>query len=81
MIPKNTLHRFIHEKVNDVPLADGQSCKIAVQAINNWLEAGYISLDDPVDRKLEVLAGIFNKTSPKTADVLRKQLNIVRDYP
>ena len=80
MIPKNTLHRFIHEGVSDVPLADGKSCKIAVMAINNWLEAGYISLDDSVERKLEVLIGIFNKISPKTANVLQKQLDIVRNY-
>ena len=80
MIPKNTLHRFIHEGVNDVPLADGKSCRIAIEAINNWLEAGYISLDDPVERKLEVLIGIFNKISPKTANVLQKQLDIVRNY-
>lgn len=80
MIPKNTLHRFIHEGVNDVPLADGKSCRIAVEAINNWLEAGYIHLDDPLEQKLLTLITIFNTLEPRTAEVLRKQLHIVRDY-
>ena len=80
MIPKNTLHRFIHDGVNDVPLADGKSCRIAVEAINNWLEAGYIHLDDPLDQKLLTLITIFNTIEPRTAEVLKKQLHIVRDY-
>ena len=79
-IPKNTLHRFIHENVHDVPVADGKSCKIAVMVINNWLEAGYISLDDTVEQKLRTLICIFNKMSPATANVLRKQLEIVCNY-
>lgn len=80
MIPKNTLHRFIHEGVNDVPLADGKSCRIAVEAINNWLEAGYIHLDDPLEKKLSTLISIFNKLEPRTTDVLKKQLKIVREF-
>ena len=80
MIPKDTLHRFIHAKVHDIPLADGKSCRIAVETINTWLQTGHISLDDPIDHKLEVLIGIFQNTAPNTAAVLRKQLEIVRNY-
>lgn len=80
MIPKNTLHRFIHEGVRDVPLADGKSCRIAVGALDNWLEAGYITLEDSAERRLEILANIFNRMSPETANVLRKQLEIVCEF-
>ena len=79
-IPKNTLHRFIHEGVHDVPVADGKSCRIAVEAINDWLEHGLIGIDDPIDQKLETLIKIFNVNEPKTAKVLKKQLEIIRNY-
>lgn len=80
MIPKNTLHRFIHEGVNDVPLADGKSCRIAVEAINNWLEAGYIHLDDTLAQKLVILIIIFNAIEPRTAEALVKQLHIAGEF-
>lgn len=80
MIPKNTLHRFIHEGVHDVPLADGKSCRIAVETINKWLEAGYIHLNDTLAQKLVILIIIFNAIEPRTAEALIKQLHIVCGY-
>ena len=80
MLPKHTLHRYIHENINDIPVADGKSCRIALEAINNWLEAGYISMDSPVEQKLAVLISIFNQLAPSTAKALRKQLEIIRNY-
>lgn len=80
MIPKNTLHRFIHEVVHDVPLADGKSCRIAVETINNWLEAGYIHLNDTLAQKLVILIIIFNAIEPRTAEALVKQLHIACGY-
>ena len=80
MLPKHTLHRYIHENIKDIPVPDGKSCRMALEAINNWLETGYISMDSPIEQKLIVLINVFNRLSPETAQALRKQLEIIRNY-
>lgn len=79
-IPKNTLHVEIHKYINNIPCPDGKYCHIAFEIINRKLEEGYIDTEDPLDKKLEVLIEIFDKTSPKTAEALKKELEIVKSY-
>lgn len=79
-IPKATLHRRIHEFIGDIPVPDGKYCKQAYEAIENWLEAGYISLDDPIDKKIETLIICFKVNCPETTRALYKELDIVQQY-
>lgn len=79
-IPKYTLHRYIHEEIGDIPLPEEKYCKMAFEAIESWLEAGFISIDDPVDKKLETLVKCFNAKNPQTAEKLRKQIKIVARF-
>lgn len=71
---------MIHEYIGDIPVPDGKVCRQTVEALNSWLEAGYISLDDPIEKKLETLIKCFNKAAPATADALRKELQIVTNF-
>ncbi|MDO4802564.1 MAG: hypothetical protein Q4A15_10405 [Prevotellaceae bacterium] len=79
-IPQMTLHREIHQELSNVPLPDGKYCKQALEAINSWLEAGFISLDDPVEKKIEMLIKCFKVNCPNTAKVLEKQRQIVSEF-
>lgn len=79
-IPQMTLHRMIHLEVKDVPVPEGAACRMAVEAINSWLEAGYISMDDRLDRRVEVLSWCFNAKYPCTAKALLKQGEIAKEF-
>ena len=67
-IPQDTLHREIHSKIHDIPTPCGKACRVAVEAIDSWLAGGLISLDDPLERRIEVISWCFRaKYKPITA--------------
>ena len=79
-IPQATLHREIHSKIHDIPTPNGADCKAAVEALNSWLEAEYISLDDRLDRRIEVLAWCFRAKCPATTAMLDWQKEVVSKF-
>lgn len=79
-IPQMTLHREIHSKIHDIPTPNGADCRTAVLALNNWLDAGYISLDDPLDKKIEMIAKCFRAKCPATTAMLDWQREVVAKF-
>lgn len=79
-IPKNTLHRQIHEAVRNVPTPDDWYCAQIYEAIESWIEGGFIHIDDPIDKKLEMLIKCFQVKYPATAEALRKELEVVHQF-
>lgn len=79
-IPQMTLHREIHQAIPNVPIPDGKYCKQAYEAIENWLEAGYIAMNDPVEKRIDILIKCFRVNCPKTAKALTEQKKIVARF-
>ena len=79
-IPQNTLHREIHSKVHDIPTPCGKACRVAVEAINSWLESGLISLDDPLERRIEVISWCFRAKYKATTAMLDYQREVVIEF-
>lgn len=79
-IPQNTLHREIHSKVHDIPTPCGKACRVAVEAINSWLESGLISLDDPLERRIEVISWCFRAKYKATTAMLDFQREVVVEF-
>nr|DAF84828.1 MAG TPA: hypothetical protein [Siphoviridae sp. ct1SN28] len=76
-IPRDTLHHIIHDYLVEVPAPGDEACKTAYEAIENWLEAGYIHLNDSFDKRLEILKKCFSANNPATAEALETQRQIV----
>lgn len=76
-IPQDTLHREIHSKIHDIPTPNGKDCRVAIEAIDSWLRAGLISLDDPLERKIEVITWCFKAKCKATTAMLEWQRDIV----
>jgi hypothetical protein len=53
---------------------------VAVEALNSWLDSGYISLDDRLDRKIEMIAKCFRVKCPATTIMLDWQKEIVSKF-
>ena len=79
-IPQQTLHREIHSKIHDVPTPNGADCRMAIEALNSWLAARYISLDDPIERKIEVLCWCFRVKCPATTAMLEWQGQVITKF-
>ena len=79
-IPRDSLHRFIHENIASIPAPRPQSAKDALDQLRNLERYGAIHSLDPVDRRLEVLIALFDCVEPRTAEALSQQLEIVREY-
>jgi len=79
-IPRDTLHRFIHLNLPDIPAPQSSSAKEALEQLGYLEKYGSITEFDSIERRLELLAALFDCSDQATADAFRKQLEIVREF-
>lgn len=79
-IPKNTLHRRLHNLVQTVPVPKATNAKSALEQLRTLERYEVIHEDDTIERKLEVLIALFDSVEQPTAEALRKQLDIVHKF-
>ena len=77
---RDTIHRFIHSRMCFIPPPAESSAKFVLQHLRNLEKCGAISDNDPIEKRLKVLAALFDCWEQPTADALRKQLRIVREF-
>lgn len=78
-IPKGTVHHKIHEKVRYIPVPKNDNIRFALAQLDLLEDYGAIRSDDPIEKRLQLLAGLFDCTDQPTADALRKQIEAVRE--
>ena len=79
-IPKNTLHRQIHEYLGDIPAPRPVNAREALWQLKVLYRYGGISDDDDIETRIKVLISLFECVEQPTADALKKQLAIVQNY-
>ena len=79
-IPRNTLHKYIHDNMGDIPIPKDCSIRSAISQLEYMENYGAISLDDPIEKRLLLLAALFEVTDQPTADAFRKQYYLVCDF-
>lgn len=77
MIPKDTLHRDLHEKIHDVPVPNEEDCRIALIVLRELSIRGVISDNDPAWVRLDTLIEIWKGTNPTTIEVLKWQRDVI----
>lgn len=77
-IQRDTLHHSIHEKMCCIPTPRVRSAHYALEQIEYLMNVGAITVDDPIEEKLELLIHLFDYIEPSTTEALKKQLDIVR---
>lgn len=80
LIPRDTLHHKLHTKMKHVPPPKPRSVKNALYHLDLLYQAGAINYDDPIEKRLKLLAALFDCTDQPTADAFRKQLKIICEY-
>lgn len=79
-IPKNTLHKYIHEKMNLIPVPKEENARFALEQLEYLYSINAIRNDDTLDKRLNLLAALFDCVDQPTADAFRKQLSIIHDF-
>lgn len=79
-VPKGTKHHAIHEKVRYVPVPRNDVILTILEQLALLEDYGAIRPDDPIEKRLNVLAGICDCIAQPTADALRKQLDVVSGF-
>lgn len=80
MLGKNTEHKWIHITLFEMSVPSSKECKVVTLAIDSWLEANYISLDDSPEEKLRTLIKCFAKINPSVSANLRIQLEVILSF-
>ena len=78
-MPKN-IHNKIHEYVGDVPAPRESSAKEALGQLQLLESYGAIGDGDSLEKRLNVLAALFDCYEQETSNALRKQLYIVHKF-
>lgn len=79
-IPRDTLHRHIHTFLAHIPVPKETTAKVVLAQLDLLEKYRGISLEDPIEKRLEVLIALFAYIEPTTAEALRKQLDLVREF-
>lgn len=79
-IPRDTLHRVIHRELSEIPPPSEQGAKNALWQLEMLERFSAISVYDPIEQRLELLASLFDCSDQPTADGFREQIRIIREY-
>lgn len=79
-IPKDTVHKHIHNSIPFIPPPREITAGSALEQLALLERFGGISQSDPIEKRLLVLAALFDCVDQATADAFRKQLEIVREF-
>lgn len=77
LLQRDTFHRFIHMNMAGIPAPTEKNAKIVLDELRALENYGAISDDDPIEKRLVVLASLFDCSEQPTADALRRQLQTV----
>lgn len=79
-IPKRTIHKAIHNRVLDIPAPSGIAAKAALEQLEMLERHGVIHPTDSPEKRLLILIALFECIAPDTADGLRAQLDVIREF-
>lgn len=79
-LPKDTVHKTIHERVPYIPVPKSSYAHYVLEKLKQLDAIGAISDEDSVEKRLGVLLFYFDCIEPKTAEALWEQLKVVREY-
>ena len=80
LIPRDTLHRYIHEEIATIHPPKPINAKEALNHLRLLEQHGAINDGDDIEKRLKILIALFDCVELSTTDGLRQQLKIVREF-
>ena len=79
-VDRDTLHRYIHTHLAYIPAPKERVVQEVLYHLRYLSQYGAISLNDSLEARLTVLISLFECISQPTAEALKEQLKIVREF-
>lgn len=73
------MHKHIHLEVPNIPPPKDSSAKAALEQLGYLEMYGSITEFDSLERRLELLAALFDCADQPTADAFRAQIEVARE--
>lgn len=80
LIPTDTLHHAIHDEINFIPVPNEKVCKEIFDCLVDMEKRGSLSQEQSFETRLQFLICLTDCREPQTANALKKQLQIVREF-
>lgn len=80
LIPRETLHKMIHEAVPCVPVPSPENVRDVIFQLRNLEKYGAIGPDDSLEKRLKVLISLFEYAEDPTAEALKAQLEVAERF-
>ena len=79
-IPRDTLHRYIHENVSTIPTPSRENAREVLRHLQYLEQYEAIHDSDDICKRLALLIALFDSIEPKTAEALKRQLATVHEF-
>lgn len=79
-IPRDTLHKLLHNHILEVPVPKDVNALAALTQLRLLEQAGAIGDHDNIEKRLQLLAALFDCTEQPTADAFRAQARIAHEF-
>lgn len=80
LLPMQTLHHMIHEYVPNIPAPKEFNARHALEQLQMLEHYNAIHDTDPIEKRLMLLATLFDCCDQPTADAFRMQLEVVNRF-
>lgn len=80
LIPKNTLHAYIHQQVKSIPVPREITAAGALRQLELLEQYGAIHETDDIQRRLMIIMALFECCEPATYAALKAQSDAVRKF-
>ena len=79
-IERDTLHKFLHSEGKPIPPPSESSALEVLRELRLLEDIEAIDDLDPIEKRLSMLAALFDGVEPPTSDAFKKQLQLVHRF-
>ena len=79
-VPVEPLHGEIHRQIGYIPLPRKLSVEDVLLQLGTLSGYRCIASQDPIEKRLMLLAALFDYIEPETSEALKRQLDLVREF-
>lgn len=80
LLDRDTIHKYLHIHLACIPAPSGHVVDYVLQQLDYLEKHGSISQKDCLEKRLIVLIALFECIAQPTADALKEQLRLVREF-
>lgn len=78
-IPRDSMHAYIHQHLVEIPPPTEDGARNAIKQLQLLKSIRLAQSCDTIETRLEIIATVFDRSDPETAEALREQKRIINE--